>query len=134
MGAYDHFGSASDVFDNDTDIATVYITGQFQIDAHWSLDVNGSFTNSKAKFDPIEVTVPEETVGKADYDFSGINEYSDLEFKQLEVGGTLTKMLSEKASAYIGLNYFDLTDDAPYVYGDVSGSVLYTRAGFQVRL
>jgi len=34
----------------------------------------------------------------------------------------------------VGLRHFDLADDEAFVYGDLSGSVFYTHAGFRVKL
>lgn len=77
--------------------------------------------------------LPEETVDIGDYDFSGIPEYSDLEYRQFELSSRAERRFSEDASAFVGVGWYDLRDDAPYTYGDMSGSVVYTHAGIETR-
>lgn len=119
--------------DYETTAGTLYLNGEFLVADGWTMSIDGAYTATEASFDPLEVETPEETVAKADYDYSEINSYSDLKFAQFEVSSRVTRRISERASAYVGVGYFDLTDDAPYVYGDVTGSVLYTQSGVQVR-
>ena len=95
--------------------------------------MDGAYTSTEASFDPIEAEVPEETVAKADYDFSAIDAYSDLKFAQIEISSRVTRQISPRSSVYLGVGYYDLQDDAPFVYGDMTGSVLTTRSGIQVR-
>ena len=70
---------------------------------------------------------------KADYDFSEVGDYSDLKFAQLELSSRVTRRISDRSSVYLGVGYYDLDDKAAYVYGDMTGSVLYTQSGVRVR-
>ncbi len=88
---------------------------------------------SEASFDPIQLELPEQTVAIADYDFSGIPEYSDLELTQLEISGRATRDISEHTSFYVGAAYYDLDDEASYVYGDMSGSATYVYSGLRIQ-
>ena len=87
---------------------------------------------SQAEFAPLDMELPEEIVEHADYDFSGVHEYSDLEDNQLEltVGGS--RQIGERSSAYLKVAYFDLNDERPYTYGDLSGSVVFVGSGVKV--
>jgi hypothetical protein len=99
----------------------------------WSLSVDGALTMSEASFDPIQLELPERTVAIADYDFSKIPEYSDLEVTQLEISGRATRDISEHTSFYVGAAYYDLDDKAPYTYGDMSGSATYAYSGLRIQ-
>ncbi len=82
--------------------------------------------------DPDVAISPDRTDSKADYDFSTINEYSDLDYGQLE--GTLgaTYKLDSGASVYGSVNVMDLQDDQTYVYGDLTGMLVTYAAGMTV--
>ena len=114
-------------------MGTIYVNGEFFLAEGWLLSVDGAYTATEASFDQFDVEVAEETVHKADYDFSEIGTYSDLKFAQLEVSSRVTRQISDRSSVYLGVGYYDLEDEAAYVYGDVSGSVLYTQSGVRVR-
>jgi hypothetical protein len=87
---------------------------------------------SEAEFGAVMMDLPEETVEHADYDFSTVNEFSDLEYNQLElvVGGS--RQIGDHSSAYLKVAYFDLNDERPYTYGDLSGSVVFVASGVKV--
>jgi hypothetical protein len=87
---------------------------------------------SEAEFGALLMELPEETVEHADYDFSTVNEYSDLEYNQLElvVGGS--RQITDMSSAYLKVAYFDLNDERPYTYGDLSGAVVFVASGVKV--
>ncbi len=114
-------------------MGTFYLNGEFFLAEGWLLSVEGVYTTTEASFDEIHVSLPEETVHKADYDFSRVYTYSDLDFAQFELSGRVTREISRKASVYLGVGYYDLEDEAAYVYGDMTGSVLATQSGVSVR-
>ena len=68
-----------------------------------------------------------------EYDFSQVQEYSDLEFRQIEVSGRVTRRISENTSFYVGAAFYDLDDETPYTYGDMSGSAIYTYSGMRIQ-
>ena len=119
--------------DYDTKVGTAYVNGEFYLAHGWTLSVDGAYTMSQASFDPIHVPVPDEAPWYEDFDFSAVNTYSDLDYAQFEVSSRLTKDISPRASVYVGGGYFGLQDNEAYVYGDMTGSVLYTQSGVQVR-
>ena len=57
----------------------------------------------------------------ADYDYSMIHEYSDLDYSQFEGTLGVNYKLDKKATVYGSVNLMDLQDDQAYVYGDLSG-------------
>jgi len=75
--------------------------------------------------------LPEEVVEVGDYDFSEVNEYSDLHFKQLEVWARGSREIARGAALYVGLGYYDFSDEEPYIYGDQSGDVTYLQSGVE---
>lgn len=132
VGAYQHYGSAMNLVDYQTTTGVFYWSGEFYPSDKWTFSVGGTYAMSEADFDPVKMELPEETVEHADYDFSEVHEYSDLEFNQLElvVGGS--RQISKKSSAYLKLAYLDLSDEKPYAYGDQDGSVVFVASGIKV--
>jgi hypothetical protein len=110
----------------------VFLSGDFYPNDKWTFGAGGTFSISEAAFDPIELELPEEVVAVGDYDYSGIDEYSDLDYRQIELWAKGSREISRNASLYVGGGYFDFTDDQPYVYGDLSGQVSYLQSGVQV--
>jgi hypothetical protein len=133
VGAYEHFGSATDVVDYETEITAFHLTGEIRPDDRWTLSLGATVTLSEASFAAPEVELPDETVAIGDYDFSGIPDYSDLDLREITLSSRVSRRFSESASAFVGGGWYDLVDDAPYTYGDMSGTVLYTSAGIETR-
>ena len=78
---------------------------------------------------PQEVT---DNIAAADYDFSSINQYSDLAYAQFDVSVGAEYALSSKVSLTADAIYIDLTDDKGYVYGVESGSFYVVRTGVKM--
>jgi predicted porin len=78
---------------------------------------------------PQEVT---ENIKAADYDFSSINQYSDLAYTQFYVSVGAEYMLSSRVSLTADAAYYDLTDDKGYVYGIETGSMYVIRTGVRI--
>ena len=75
---------------------------------------------------------PENPSSTADYDFSTVNEYSDLDYKQLNGTLGVNYKLDKRAKVYGSVNLMDLQDDQEYVYGDLSGMIVTYAAGMTV--
>lgn len=99
--------------------------------AGWALSLASSWTQAKGSFDSVTLALPEETVAHADYDFSEIHTYSGLDSTTLEFHAEGRRELRESTSLTLGVGIVDFNDDASWVYGDLSGSVVYTRAGIE---
>ncbi len=101
-----------------------------------TVNLNGNFTISTAEFDPVEM--PEvsaeilESIESGNYDYSGIYEYSNLDYKQLNIALSGSYQISPRMSFDAGINYYDLTDNEGYVYGIESGSLFVVRAGVTI--
>ncbi len=78
---------------------------------------------------PQEVT---NNIAAADYDFSWINQYSDLAYTQSNVSAGAEYMLSPRLSLTLDAAYYDLTDDKGYVYGIETGSLYVIRSGVRI--
>ncbi len=78
---------------------------------------------------PISPDNPEST---ANYDYSQIHEYSDLDYSQLEGTLGVNYKLDKKATVYGSVNVMDLQDDQAYVYGDMSGMLVTYALGMTV--
>jgi hypothetical protein len=133
-GAYKHFGNAADLVDYETEITSVYLNADFHPVEEWMLTLGGTYTMSKASFGAVDMELPEDfdpetDLPHADYDYSTVNEYSDLEFSQIDLYAKGSREITENASVYLGVGYFDLADDQPYVFGDQTGSVIYVTSG-----
>ncbi len=82
--------------------------------------------------DPSFPISPENPASVADYDFSSINEYSDLDYSQLEGTLGVNYKLDKKATVYGSVNLMDLQDDQAYVYGDMTGMLVTYALGMTV--
>ena len=78
---------------------------------------------------PQEVT---NNIAAADYDFSSINQYSDLAYTQFSISVGAEYILSPRVSLTADAAYSDLTDDKGYVYGIESGSIYVARTGVKI--
>ena len=75
---------------------------------------------------------PENPASTANYDFSTVNEYSDLDYTQLEGTLGVNYKLDKRAKVYGSVNLMDLQDDQEYVYGDLTGMIVTYAAGMTV--
>ncbi len=101
-----------------------------------NLTLDGNYIDSKGNLKMGEMPeVPQEVtdnIAAADYDFSSINEYSDLAYTQFNVSMGAEYMLSSRVSLTADATYSDLTDDKGYVYGIESGSIYVVRTGVKI--
>lgn len=66
-----------------------------------------------------------------DYDFTGINEYSALEYAEFRTTlGGLIKLRS-RLDLFGEVTLLDLQDDTAYLFQDVSGSVVLVSSGLR---
>jgi hypothetical protein len=110
-------------------MTSVYLSGEWMPSQRWNLRLGGWVTQSKAAFESLTLDLPEEVVAIGDYDFSQVHTYSDLEYLEYEVSLRGEYGIGSSSSLYGRVAYYDLTDDEPWVYGDVGGSVLRTEVG-----
>ena len=111
--------------------------------AKWTVFLESVYSLSKGSFSawgdvtptgvPEDANIsPENPDSTADYDFSTVNEYSDLDYKQLEGTLGVNYKLDKRATVYGSVNLMDLKDDQEYVYGDLTGMIVTYAAGMTV--
>jgi hypothetical protein len=93
------------------------------------LDAKGSLEMGSMPEVPSEVT---SNIAAADYDYSYIGQYSDLEYTQMQLTLGAEYAVSNRVSLTGEASYIDLTDDQGYVYGIESGSFYVFRTGVKV--
>lgn len=101
-----------------------------------NLSLSGNYVDSRGtlkmgEMPPVlqEVT---DNIAAADYDFSSINQYSDLAYAQFDLSVGAEYTLSPRVSLTADATYIDLTDDEGYVYGIESGSFYVVRTGVEI--
>ena len=101
-----------------------------------SLNLNGSYVDAKGSMEMGEMPdVPQEVtdnIAAADYDFSSMDQYSDLAYTQFNVSVGAEYAISPRVALTADAAYLDLTDDKGYVYGVESGSMFVVRSGVRV--
>ncbi len=109
-----------------------------------SFFMEGVYTTAKGSFDPFDLPLPDDIpadvaispdhVGdsKGAYDFTGIGDYSDLDYTTLEGTFGVNYKLDQRATLYGSVNVVDLQDDQTYVYGDLTGNIVTYATGMTV--
>jgi hypothetical protein len=93
-----------------------------------------SLSASKAALD--EVIMPDVSAHLAgdlshqDFTFPNMHTYSDLDYRMLRLSLGLVWKASDRLTVTADADFADLTDDAGYVFGIESGSMLILRSGF----
>ena len=111
--------------------------------AKWTVFLESVYSLSKGSFSawgdvtptgvPEDANIsPENPDSTADYDFSTVNEYSDLDYTQLSGTLGVNYKLDKRATVYGSVNLLDLKDDQEYVYGDLTGAIITYAAGMTV--
>ena len=111
--------------------------------AKWTVFLESVYSLSKGSFStwgdvtptgvPEDANIsPENPDSTADYDFSMVNEYSDLDYTQLSGTLGVNYKLDKRATVYGSVNLLDLKDDQEYVYGDLTGAIITYAAGMTV--
>ena len=89
---------------------------------------------AEGSFDSVQMRLPDEVVPYADYDYSFINEYSDLDQSYYEVSTGGSYQVSNHVGLFADLAYTDFSDDQPYVYGDQTGNWVSALVGATITL
>ncbi len=128
-----HYGSLSVMEDYTTTSHNVFVNASYAAGARVRLFGTIGFTKATAELN--EVIMPDVSAEIAaglshqDFTFEEMNGYSDLDYTlmRLTFGGEFTVAPNVVWTA--DLDYADLTDDQPWVYGDETGSMLIVRSG-----
>ena len=66
-------------------------------------------------------------------DFTGFDDYSDLNYSIFDITLNINLNLTEKWSIFAVFNYTDFNDSEPYVYGDLDGEFYTANIGLQYK-
>lgn len=101
-----------------------------------SFSLQGNYLKSEASFDPVLMpqvdTLVTNQIAAGDYDYSSVDQYSDLSYEWFTLSLGAEYKLSPQVSLTVDADYYDLADDQPYVYGVESGSFYIIRTGFRI--
>jgi hypothetical protein len=109
----------------------------YKLSPKLKLYANGNYTLSEAAFDQYNMPETEERelaeqyIHHANYDYSNIHTYSDLEYGFMNINLDTEYKINDNLSWTLGLNYFDLQDKTGWVFGDETGSYYVIKTGFQ---
>jgi hypothetical protein len=128
--------------DYTTNVHTLYLNGSVQ--ATDRLRLNGMVSYDMSKGELGQVNMPNVTdrlqssegdpeLIDQDFTFEHMNEYSDLDYKILRLNGGFEYDLMPGLTWTVDGTFADLTDDAPYVYGDESGSYYWISSGIWLK-
>jgi len=129
----EHYGSAYTMSDYTSKSHNLYMTASFMPTPVTNITLSVNYHLSKASLD--QVIFPDvraqlaDTLAHQDFTFDEMNTYSDLDYGILQLGAGLEYKLTPQVTWSSDIEYYDLKDDAPYVYGDESGSIFFIRSG-----
>jgi len=139
----EHFDSTSSTSEYNNESNVFFINANVTASEKFTVFLEGVYSLSKGNFSsfteltptglPDDANIsPDNPASTADYDFSKINEYSDLDYAQLEGTLGVNYKLDKKATVYGSVNLMDLQDNQAYVYGDLTGAIITYAAGMTV--
>ncbi|OPX34202.1 hypothetical protein B1H10_04170 [candidate division KSB1 bacterium 4484_188] len=98
--------------------------------------LGANISKSEAQFNPIQMpTVGQDVLDAIEagyYDYSMINNYSDLSYTFVNFKFGTEYKLSQSLAFTVDVDYYDLTDKQGYVYGDETGSFYIIRTGLRL--
>jgi hypothetical protein len=121
---------------------------RYKFSERGELFFEGSFADTDAEFDSLSLYANEPEVitaffpgglpvegpdagsplGFADYNFSGINENSDLDYEEFRARLGVDYLVANGIRLFASASYYDVKDNAPYLQ-DLAGSVFLGRLG-----
>ncbi len=135
-GGSKHYGSFFVDTDYKNDAVSLSAALMFLPTAKLNLSLSGNYYDAKGSLEmgpmpqvPSEVT---DNIAAADYDFSYIGRYSDLDYAQVQLTLGAEYAVSSRVSLTGEASYVDLTDNQGYVYGIESGSFYVVRTGVKI--
>lgn len=106
------------------------------------LYLEGQYTKATFGFDPFELPEPnipdtspispDNPHPISDYDYSKIGAYSDLDYSQVNTTVGANWTVARNRTIYGYVTVMDAMDDQPYVYGDMSGTLVLYAGGMTV--
>jgi hypothetical protein len=133
-----HYGSIYGETDYKTTTHILTAGMNAHVNQHVDLFGQVNYSKSESAFDPINMISNSneaealEHIESADYDYSTINMYSDLDYNFMNFRVGAIYKLTETVAFTADFDYYDLTDNLGYVYGNESGSFYVIRTGFKL--
>ena len=125
------FGSYKEDAKYESETNTFVLAINYLPTEKWNLFFTGTYTNSEVEMEQMRdysgVLDPKMAGAGYDYDLSTVHEYSDLEIQQIDLSVGVDYQITNNLSAGCGFTYLKYDDDAPYVYGDDTGSAYITN-------
>jgi hypothetical protein len=128
-----HYGSMYTMVDYKSEMHNIFVNLGFDPVEKLHLKLNAAYNMSTAEMDPVEM--PDITarleggLSHQDFTFDEMHEYSKLDYTMITANLGMEYKLAPDLTWTVDLDYGDLTDDAGYVYGIESGSILLLRTG-----
>ena len=141
-GVTRHYGSTYTMSDYESKVHNIYFTANYM--PMEKLRVFGSliYNMAEASLDEVVMAIPpasqtedsegDEGLENANYDFSLMHDYSNLDYTMLNFNVGFEYRLTSRMTFTTDGTYIDLTDDEGYVYGDETGSFFMIRSGFKI--
>lgn len=130
-----HFGSLYTEEDYTTTAHFMYLSMNYQASPKLTVAGMLSYSKTKAEYDQVnmpEVTTEVSTVlAHQDFTFDRMHTYSDLSYGYLRFSLGFEYKFTPRLTWTADGDYAKFTDDAPYVFGDETGSLFVIRSGFR---
>lgn len=95
-----------------------------------------NYSKSEAAFDPIQMPgVSQEVLDAIEagyYDYSMINNYSDLDYAYTQLNLGTEYRFSKGVAFTLDVDYYNLDDNQGWVFGNETGSFYIVRTGFRL--
>lgn len=131
-----HYGSAYAMTDYMSKAHFLHFTAGFIPTLRVRTFGRVSFTSSEASLD--EVVMPdlatrlEGDLGHMDFTFPTMHTYSDLKYQLIRLSLGISVIVSPGITWTAEWDFANLEDNAPYVYGDETGSLTVFKTGVQI--
>lgn len=128
-----HYGSLYTEEEYTTTSHFAYLTANYIASPKLTVFGTFSFSRSTAKYD--EVIMPDVTsevsssLSHQDFTFEEMHTYSDLDYGYLRFILGFAYRFTSTLTWSVDGDFANFTDDAPYVYGDETGSMFMIRSG-----
>ena len=117
------FGSLTTKEDYEIESHTVLLSATILPTEKLSFTLTGTYTDSTAEIDSITFNENDplavaNSAGGYDYDFSGVEEYSDLDIQQFGLELDATYQINPDLALGVGFSMQIYNDDDPYLFDD----------------
>ncbi len=129
-----HFGSGRSETDYESKGHVLFTNLEFYPGDKFNMYFKCNYTMAEGSFDTREMELPDEVVAHGDYDYSIMEEYSDLDQSFYEIGVGGSYRVHSNLSVFADIVYVDFSDDEIFVYGDRSGTFYNAMLGATLHL